>query len=41
MVLIVSFINWRMPIKKPITFNEMVKKELDDFFSKINTEFKQ
>ena len=25
MVLVVSFINWKSPIKKPLTFNQMVK----------------
>ncbi len=40
LVLIVSSVNWKMPIKKSKTFNEMVKLDLDYFFKEINPEFK-
>ena len=40
-VFIVSIVNWRRRVEKPVTFNQMVKRELDEFFSKINPEYKQ
>jgi hypothetical protein len=36
----VSIYNWRRQVNKPITFNELVKMDLDAFFKKINKDFK-
>lgn len=36
---IVALYNWKSEVKKAITFNEMVKNDLDHFFAKINVEF--
>ena len=35
----IAIYNWKKEVKKPITFNEMVKNDLDAFFTKINVEF--
>jgi hypothetical protein len=39
-VFVVSIVNWKKKVERPISFNEMVKHDLDDFYSKINPEFK-
>lgn len=36
---IIAINNWKRSVPKPITFNEMVKQDLDDFFAKINSLF--
>lgn len=39
-VFVISIINWKQKVVRPITFNEMVKLDLDGLFSKINIDFK-
>jgi len=39
-VFVVSIWNWKQKVVKPISFNDMVRKDLDEFFAKINPEFK-
>jgi hypothetical protein len=40
-VFISLIVNWRTKVVAPITFNQMVKNDLDEFFAAINIEAKQ
>lgn len=39
MMFIVVIYNWKREVKRPITFNELVKNDLEKFFKKVNSEF--
>jgi hypothetical protein len=41
MMFAVSIYNWKRNVDKPITFNELVKTELERFFKKINPQYKE
>jgi hypothetical protein len=40
MMFIIAIYNWKREVKRPPSFNEMVKHDLDSFFEKMNIDFK-